>query len=330
MTNEKWEYRIAELAGFSFKDVNHRTDAFWGLHASQYVGTHHLFGGSVEGAWSSYYHKMPFASITPGGDAMGVHFVYEYQYSGLLVQTGIGINFQQVYTNVKDMDIYTENIHDKWNGIEPADIVLKHEFYDRQDLSRNIYAQLPLYLGHYILGPNGVGYWLVGFHANWAFAGDTRQRLIGTTKAIYEPYLGVWHEMDNHGYRKDVPIERRGERLKLKFDVMAHAEMGYEYTTYHGPHNYRKTRTSGQDWRFRFAGFMDFGIADISPKTDKELYEIPAASIYDFPTYRVNHVFSTKEAIKYSMRNMYVGIRITILYGIPRKEHCILCDPWKH
>ena len=148
--------------------------------------------------------------------------------------------------------------------------------------------------------------------------------------ALYEPYLGIWREMDNHGYRKDVPIERKGERLKLKLDVMAHAEIGYECSTYRGPHNYRITNGERIDCRLRLAGFIDFSLLDICPQTDNVFYETPMATIYDFSTYRMDHVFSTKDAGPYWMRNLYVGLRLSVLFGFPGKERCILCDPGRH
>lgn len=330
MTNERWEYRLEELAGFSQKEMDQRTDAFWGLHASQYVGAHHLFGFSMQGAWSAFTNNMPSAKMMPGGGMAGFNFVYEYQYSGFLIQTGLGVYFQLVYNDIMDTSFYHTDMHDKWETVKPAEFILRHEFYKRRDMSRNVYGQIPIYAGHYILGPGGVGYWLAGFHLDYAFWGETRQKLIGTTKAKYEPYLGIWHEMDNHGYRKDVPIERRGERLKLKFDVMLHGEMGYEYTTYRGPHNYRIVPGDRIDCRLRFAAFVDFGLLNICPMTDNTYYGTPMETIYDFPTYQMDHVFSTKDAKAFWVRNLHVGIRITVLFGIPRTEWCILCDPWKH
>lgn len=330
MTHERPEYLLEKLAGFSFKDEEGKTDLFWGLHASQYVGSHHLFGFSLEGSWSTYINNMPIASVHPGGGAVGVHFVYEYQYSGLLFQTGFGLNFQQVYNKVRDTTMYHYNMHDTWEYIEDAEFILRHKFYERVDMSRNVYAQLPLYFGNYLLGHYGVGYWLAGFHLNCAFWGETRQKLYGSTMALYEPFLGVWHEMDNHGYRRNVPIERKGERLKLKFDIMAHFEMGYEYSTYRGPHNYRSLPGDRIDCRLRFAGFIDFGMLNICPHTSKDLCTVPLETIYDFPTYRVDHVFSSRDAKAFWMRNLFVGFRFTLLVGLPFKEHCILCDPWEH
>ena len=287
MATERWEYRLAELADFSSKEMKNKVDYIWGLHVSQYSGSHRLYGVSFEGAWSSHLTNTPFViSPVPNGWASGFHFVFEYQYSGWLFQTGVGMNWQQVYTNISDTSIYHYQMHDTWEHVEDAEFVLKHDFMHRQDLSRNLYVQIPLYAGHYIIGPKGVGYGLAGFQLNYSFFGNTRQRLEGSSMAVYEPFLGLWREMDNHGYRKDVPIVRTGERLRLKFDIMAHAEIGYEYTTFRGPHNYRKTRTSGQDWRFRFAAFADYGLFNICPQTNNVLYDTPLETIYDFPTYR--------------------------------------------
>lgn len=330
MTSERWEYRLEQLSEFTTKDVSSQTDIFWGLHKSQYVGTHHLFGFSVEGSFSGFVNNMPNAAFRPGGGAAGFHLLYEYQYSGFLLQTGVGINYQNLSNAVRDTTIYHYNMHDTWQGINDVPFTLRHDFTGRVDQAQHLYAQIPLYVGHYIVGSYGVGYWLAGLHANYAVWGNTRQNLTGTTRGLYEKYLGIWHEMDNHGFRQDVPIERTGNKLNLKLDIMAHGEIGYEYTTYHGPHNYRKTAFSNTDIRFRFAAFADFGILNIMPSTNGVLYGTPMESIYDFSTYRMDHVFSTEDAKAFWLRNLYAGIRLTVLFGLPANEHCILCNPWRH
>ena len=330
MLQERMEHQISLLQCFKGHELSNDPDVFWGLHANQYVGIHHLFGFDVEGSWTSFVSPMPKVKITPGGEAIGGHFVYELQSSGLLFQTGIGINYQKTCNVLLDTAIYHEHMTDLWDPIEPAEYTLKHAFYERQDVSRNLYVQVPLYIGNYILGPTGVGYWLVGVKASYAFRGSTKQTMLGSTTALYEPYLGVWHEMDNHGYRKDVPIERKGERLKLRMDVLAHGEIGYEWTTYNGPHNYRITPTNRTDIRFRVAAFVEFGMVNISPRSNNVLYGIPEETIYDFPTYRMDHVFSTVDAKPYWLRNIYAGVKLTVLIGKPWKDFCITCNPWKH
>ena len=40
----------------------------------------------------------------------------------------------------------------------------------------------------------------------------------------------------------------------------------------------------------------------------------------------MNHAFSTKDAQKGWMRNIFVGVRLTVLFGLPAQQKCILCD----
>ena len=327
---ERWEYQLQRLNEFTTNDVGNKTDAFWGLHTSQYAGSHHLLGFSAEGSWTSFMSNMPQASMRPGGWASGFHIIYEYQYSGLIIQTGVGVNFQRVYTDVADTAIYHYHMLDTWQGVRPEEFTLKHTFYNRRDMAQQLYGQLPLYVGHYLLSRAGIGYWLAGLHVNYAILGSTAVHTDGSTTGLYEKYLGIWQEMDNHGFRKDVPLDREGARLDYRLDVMAHAEMGYEWTTYRGPHNYRVKKGGKTDIRIRVGGFVDAGILNIRPKTNNTLYDIPMETIYDFPTYRMAHVFSTEDAKTFWMRNLYAGVRLTVLFGFPGREHCILCDPWRH
>ena len=327
---EQWEYSLAELAGFSTKDVDNQTDVLFGLHASLYTGSHHLLGLSVDGSWSGFINNIPAAKITPGGGAFGFQLVYEYQYSGILIQTGLGFNYQRVFNTILDTAIYHEHMHDTWSSIHDVEFTLKHRFFDRRDMAQQLYGQVPLYFGHYILGTGGIGYFLAGIKLNYAIWGNTKQTLTGTTSGLYERYVGVWEEMDNHGFRKNVPIERTDPKLKLKFDVLAHGEIGYEYTTFQNPNNYRVRPGDRLDCRIRFGAFIDFGIMNILPQGENDFFGVPEETIYDFPTYEMHHVFTTKDAQAFWLRNMFAGIRVTVLFGFQGKEHCILCDPWRH
>lgn len=328
--SEQHEYELSKAKGFSTKDVENQTDVLWGLHASQYSGSHHLIGFSVEGSWTSLVTSMPKVSATPGGYGIGFHLLYEYQYSGFLLQTGLGVTYQYAINSLADTAMYRYNMPDQWSGVDGATYTLKHAFAERQDRAQNLYGQIPLYAGCYIFGSRGIGYFLGGFHANYAFWGSTRQNMTGSTSGLYERYVGIWEEMDNHGFRKDVPIERKGERLKLSFDIMAHLEMGYEYNTRQGAKDYRVRPSERLDGRIRFGAFIDFGMLNICPNTKNVLYDIPEATVYDVPTYQMAHVFSTEDAKKFWTRNLFVGVRVTFLFGFQPKEHCILCDPWRH
>jgi len=328
--SDQSEYEISRKRGFSTRDVESQTDILFGLHASQYSGTHHLIGFSLEGGWSSFVSPMPAAKITPGGGAAGIHLLYEFQYNGFILQTGLGAAYQRVFTAVADTSIYHAGMTASWNGHDET-FTLKHLFTGRCDESQQVYGQLPLYFGHYFFGAQGIGYFLAGVHTNYAFyAAPTHQKMTGTTTGLYERYVGIWEEMDNHGFRKDVPLERTGAPLKLKFDVMAHAEIGYEYNTRQGARDYRLRPSDRLDGRIRFAAFADFGILNIRPDASGDLYGIPETTIYDFPTYKTDYIFATKDAAAFWMRNLFVGVRLTFLFGFQPQDHCILCDTWHH
>ena len=111
---------------------------------------------------------------------------------------------------------------------------------------------------------------------------------------------------------------------------MAHGEVGYEYNIQQRAKNYHIRPSDRMDGRLRIAGFADFGILNSCPRTDLPFYETPMETIYDFPTYRMEHVFATKDAQTYWMRNLFVGVRVTFLFGFKPGERCILCDPWRH
>ena len=136
--------------------------------------------------------------------------------------------------------------------------------------------------------------------------------------------------MDNHGFRKDVPLERKGDQLALKFDLAAHAEIGYEYNTRQSVKNYRTRPADRLDGRLRVAAYADCSLLNICPSTTGVLYGIPTESIYDFSTYTTDHVFSTEEASKSWLRNLSIGIRVSFLFAFRPKDRCILCNPANH
>lgn len=328
--SERREYDLAGKSGFSTKDVEGKTDVLFGLHSSEYGGVHHMIGLSVEGAWSSMVTNMPLVQLTPGGGSAGLHLLYEFQFNGLLVQTGLGVGFQRVYNTIGDTAIYHPDILYTWSGSTPTLITLKHQFAERQDMAQQAYGQLPLYIGHYFFGARGIGYFLAGVHAQYAFWGTTKQTLTGSTSGKFEKYIGVWQQMDNHGFRQDVPIERTGKQLQLKVDVLAHAELGYEYNTRQSSKRYRRRPSDRMDGRLRVSGFAEFGILNICPNTQGVFYGTPEETIFDFPTYQMDHVFSTQDAAKFWVRNLNAGIRVSFLFGFQPKERCILCDTWRH
>lgn len=290
---------------------------------------YHAFGLWVEGSYSQMVTKMPTVSAPKGG-SVGGGLAYEIKTRGLMIQTGLGIRFQDVRSTAADTAFTWEGVLDN-DPLNPKYVDVHYSFYDHHDRARNWYFELPILFGTFFgaSGYNdaGQGYFLAGPKLRVTIGGETRSQTVGTTTGTYADYIGEWAEMDGHGFRRDVPIATNLGQLPLGIDIGAHAEVGYEY----GREN---MRSYGYSLRplIRIAAFVDFGMINCMPARRigsdiaQGLVEVPEATMYDFPTYRVNHAFRTVGAKDYWLHNLFVGVKFTVLLRLPNHDGCVICN----
>ncbi|MBR3408992.1 MAG: hypothetical protein IKG86_09150 [Paludibacteraceae bacterium] len=311
--------------GSSYKKQKSKTNQA-GLYTDQYDGVHHLVGMQVEGAYASFLQQSQLMQFTPGGYALGLTLQYAYLNGPFFLQTGVGLRWQDVQNRVADQ-LYTIEAIDAAGAACHMD----YSFHDRTDRMRELYAQVPFYLGGYFRGFYVMG----GVKASLPLTGDTRFNLLTTTTARYDGYIGPIEEMDNHGIRRDVPLtpdQQRGEALQMRFDLLGVFECGYELAfSNKGRPGYHRSHMLDQ--RLRIGAFAEIGILNSAPKTKLALYTVPDTSPYDFQTFRYNHVLSTGQVS--SVHSLYAGVRLTyFFFGVQTKEKCLLCgargsiSPW--
>ncbi|MBO4665701.1 MAG: hypothetical protein J5612_02390 [Paludibacteraceae bacterium] len=290
-----------------------------GLRTTAYDGVHHLLGLHVDGGYSAMFGNMPAMTTGPGGYTTGFGLDYSYTGRGLILQTGLGIRWQDVRNRFGADSLIVDPATDS----EGVNFRLKYDFTDRIDRTRNIYVQLPVLAGMYFYN----FYFLAGLKLNFQVAGWTQQHVAVSTSASYDRYIGIWEEMDNHGIRKEVEQDRDGAALNLKFDVMGTFEIGYEWAFgNYGKKGYRKQ--NAQDYRLRLAAFVECGFLDIMPDGKNKSFIIPDDTPYDFSTFGFNHMLSTTDAAKYHARNVFTGLRLSFFFfGYQSSEKCILCGP---
>lgn len=303
----------------------------YGLLSGQYSGIHHMIGVYTDGSYSMLLNSVPSAENLPGGAAMGGGLLYQYQNTEFILNVGLGMRWQQVRNNVMDTTFVWHNTPDSWtNQRDTFRYDLKYEFYGRQDISRNLYIQVPILAGQVFCTMKGTYYYLAGIKLNMAIKGSTRINVTGTTTGEYDRYMGVFHEMDNHGLRKDVPMERIGSSLSLKMDVLASAELGYEWASPEKKGYRLKTKQpQTPDWRLRVGVFMDIGLLNINPKFYQPLLNIPKDWMYDFSEYEFNHIFSSSRTDGCQIHNFFVGVKLTAFIGVKMREKCYICGPYK-
>lgn len=281
-----------------------------GLRSGYYTGIHHLVGFHVDGGY------MP--TISAGVD-------YEFQQDHFILQTGIAARWQYLSTSVADTTFTWLNQVDAVG--EPFDMTW--QFYDRRDRAHNCYLEVPLLLGRGFQAKNtdipGRGYFLAGVKMRYAIAGCTTMDARTTTTGYYHRFNGIISETDNHGFRKDVPMHREGDGLAMRFDLACHAELGYEYAR--RPVQKRRGYIEKSRLRYRIAGFADVSVLNVRPKAGLMAhYVVPAESKYDVQTYGMTHVWSSGTYPTSPFRNMFFGVKFTMLFQVLEKDGCVICQ----
>lgn len=296
-----------------------------GLYRSIYSGTHFFFGAWIDGAYSSFSSNISQMNINPGGEAFSGGVVIEYQKDIFRLQVGTGIRWQNVDTRIWfDTTFVNPNAIDS-KGYQ---YTLQYDFNDRVDGAQTTYGVLPI--------SAGVGfydfYFNLGLKLEYPLWGSHRSSFVGSTTGTYDQFLGVFHEMDNHGLRKEVPMTNRYDGLALRqsIDVQLSAELGYEWAFNTGwVGGYRAKNKHFQE-RLRIAVFAEYGLTNIVPNSSLPLLEIPDNEYkWDFPTFQFNHILTTNQAENHFANKFYAGVRLVFLIGLKTSMICRLCGAYQ-
>lgn len=283
-----------------------------GLMTGTYVGQHHVVGTSFDMGYSRYLYDITGVAPSPGGYTAGWGMTYMYQNTRFILQTGAALRWQTVRDT---MGLWTRI--DNTFDTQGMAYRLRYDFYSRSDLSRNIYVEIPLQFGAYIYA--GL-YATAGLKARMQIYGFNRSKAVGTTRAYYDRYIGLWEQMDTHGYQKDVPFANTSKGLKLGFDLSFTSELGYEFRL---PDDNRATnrRKDNTDRRVRLAAFADVSILNIRPSSTEPVYTIPEQTRYDFPSFVMQHPLQSEWAYDKAVRNIFAGVKVTYFFwGIETRD----------
>ncbi len=309
---------------FTKKDSPRDKDRY-GLMSTDYAGNRHLFGLSLSAAYSTILHDMDIVNHTPGGYDFGLGFVYEFQHNYFMLQTGVAASFQGVRYGVEDMSFTNRDMaysmwgkDSRWlpsgkggNLVDSRNIpidMLTYSTSERKDIARTLYLQIPILFGGNINGFYG----MAGAKLNLALWGKTHVSQNVTSTADYDIFIGTHEEMDNHGYRKTVPVKADGGQVPFKIDIMASAEIGYEF--------HRNTV------RYRLAAFADYGLLNINPNSADYAFFIPFDKKWNFDQFEMQHAFNSEWTDGKKMHNLFAGIKFTVLFDLPPADKCILCQ----
>ena len=294
-----------------------------GIRSEYQEGVYHLIGAYFDGAYSSFVTGSTEFTNKPGGYGLGAGLIYGYQNGKLLIQTGVGVRYQLVKGIVADKINDPLYYYPRVRDTQGTEFDLRYNFTDRTDLARSLFLNIPVMAGGYLYRN---WYALGGLKIGLLLAGSTEMSAIGTSFAQYDRYIGDIGQMDNHGYRKDVPLVRSGDKLNVNLDLQLSGEIGYEW---HLKKKAIRVRSDldRYDYRLRIAAFADFGLISINAGQSANLYGIPANTRYDFDTFTMTHVFNSANTESAALRNLFAGVRVTVFFfGYRTKDKCLMCE----
>ena len=321
MTNTMKKYIILALMSIFLlttaqaKDDNNyskKRPSRTGLLQSGYSESHNLFGFFVDGAYSNMLNDNKNFNYRPQGHSETFGILYEFQYRLLSIQVGLAGRYQYLSDYCPEIiaDIKSK---DAWG----YDFTLHSSFSSRKDESHTLYFQLPIMFGI----SYKIVYAMAGFKMNVPAWGTTKMGTICNTYATYEQYISPMQEMDNHGFRKDVEISQKGEKLQLHTDFLVSAELGFEFNSF--------IYTNGlSNYRLRLAAFIDYGLKPLHRETQAPIYDIPLDYRYDISEYKLNHLYNSQMYNDTKIHNLFAGVKMTILFGRRVGDRCVTCQWW--
>ncbi len=317
-------YTGAERVGYELgsggTQYSNRKPDRHGLLTSQYTGEHHLIGVYIDGAYSLMHTNCSAINSLPGGSGWAIGGVYEYQNYVFRLQTGVGARIQSVKNKVDDYSFTDNTVYDAYH----YPYHLHYSFTDRMDQVHTAYLQVPL-----LLGANFQGiYFFGGVKLDLPLWGRTIVKAIGTTTGTYDQFMGTFEEMDNHGLRKNVELIRKKDIILMQPNVHISAEIGYEWgEIYRGETGFDAPKP--KDYRIKLALFADYCLNNMNNRSNFPIVNIPTDYKWDFSAFEMHHVLSSNLVNESFIRNLYVGIKLTLLVGFHEKDECIICGPYK-
>ena len=277
------------------------------LHAQHYIGVG--LAADMPFAFDKLTYTHPIAS--GGGEINGL---WQYQYSGFILQTGVTIGLQMPLIAVEDMELEMPMVDTR--GVP---FLYRGYIKDRIDLVRQMNVSVPLLLGY-------GGKWVyvmagVRYHRTF-YAGSSIKAELMTAGDYYGRYYDWFTDMPNHGYHDYTPVSSVG-KVNYNHDVQAVAETGIRIKMGNGSHSKLPMLCQVGVWGA-------YGLLDAQGKTGENRLVAPDYSRY--MQVDMTHAHASSDGKDAKIHNLIVGIRICVLFPLStnlnyktnnRQCHCI-------
>lgn len=254
------------------------------------------------------------------GYGAGAGLLYELQKNHFIFDVGAGFLWEKTQDKLPTQKFSREYIDTQHS---PNTLVYS---MTRSDWTQLGQVEIPILFG----GSWDHVYLLGGFKIGIPVWGKTAIHANISNEAFYDQYWVPLSQMDNHGLRFDVPENREGARIDYKVDTRVSFEFGV---------NLGKARLEQKDTTTmaldsvpvmpevqqpspvtcRLGVFADMGAMwPIQKISNAPLYE--TTHPFNYSTWQMNHLLMSNEVNNHYIHNFIVGIKLTILFNLNKKE----------
>lgn len=193
---------------------------------------------------------------------------------------------------------------------------------DRKDLIPVFDAKLPIMFG----GEWNRFYFLLGAKGGLSAFGSAITEASLTATAQYNRFAGVFQDMPNHQLFTNQPLRSNKQPIAFKPQVYGTAEVGVRFGTI--------WKQTGADIphatkRYYLAAFAEYGILNMHKMVGEGLPVTPRMDDEGNMLFEVTPVYNTLTYRDAVVRNLFVGLKFTALFEMPKGGKCVICKERK-
>lgn len=250
-----------------------------------------------------------------GGIAVDAGCVYEWQYSHLLLQTGVNLEYS-----------YHSNTNKQYTGSFPGMIDTDNDYcnyhfsVDQKRDQMNFVNVVP----HITIGGQwDILYFLVGFRGHLNIFSTVSSKGALTTSGEYENLVIPLQNMSNHYFVDSYPLSYYNKNMDqgYKGHISVLGELGveipmYRYERMSSPHTIQRLAVYAE------CGILSFGKQADIPLIDFHLHSNHISDI-DFEKITIQPLYFSNMQSFNALNRISIGVKWTILFEFPQKAGCM-------
>ena len=246
------------------------------------------------------------------GGGIGVN--YELQQRHFLFSAGLAANPSYSVFTLEPYQIAFEGYDTQLDQL-----FYTYKFYDRTDAYTNLSLQVPIMVG----GQFDRFYFLVGAKLDLSLFARAKASTLVATTGKYPQYIGAFHDMIEHAFFTDYPVEMRNN-FTFNLNALASVELGVRLGD-----NYKLTGFGSKEKskiQYRIAVYADYGLLNSIPAQPIPLYSTPTvfneADMYS----QVQIMDLVHSAGRDRVAPLQVGVKFTVLFRVGDPKKCVICQ----